>query len=207
MPEQTAPADIGIIILAAGSSRRFQGDKRQAVLSHGQTLLATTLSRVPETFSKKLLVLHPGDDTLAQHYARQGWQIHMAVNAAQGMGHSLASAMDCVDDWQGALIGLGDMPFITAATYAGLQNALTAHDLVVPVFKNQWGNPAGFRRGYFSAIAALRGDTGARGLLKKHQALCFHYVCNDPGVLRDIDTPDSLALAIATNPNQGTQSA
>jgi molybdenum cofactor cytidylyltransferase len=42
-------------------------------------------------------------------------------------------------------------------------------------------------------LATLDGDEGARGLLRRHGA--HEVVCDDPGVLRDVDTVDDLAGA------------
>lgn len=186
-----APADIGIIVLAAGTARRFGADKRRAPLPAGQTLLEATLSRVPRAISRRILVLREGDDDLA-HVFRQDWRICIAGNPDAGMANSLASGIAMAGGWAGALIGLGDMPYITAATYSMLQQALATHDIVIPVCKGERGNPVGFRHNYFAEMATLEGDRGARSLLEKHAQACFVVETGDEGVLRDIDTPENL---------------
>jgi molybdenum cofactor cytidylyltransferase len=42
-------------------------------------------------------------------------------------------------------------------------------------------------------LLLLRGDEGAKSLLKKHEALLVKVPIGDPGVLRDIDRPEDLA--------------
>jgi len=61
MPEQVNNK-IGIIVLAAGYSRRFNADKRQARLHSGEMLLDATLSKIPDIFYQRVLVMHPGDE-------------------------------------------------------------------------------------------------------------------------------------------------
>lgn len=187
-----ATDNIGIIILAAGQSKRFSGDKRQAKLNNGQTLLQSTLNNIPPSFSKRLLVLRPGDESLASQFESQ-WQICFASNSIKGMGASLANAINLVDDqWQGALVGLGDMPFIKSKTYYELQQSLVDHDIVYPVVNGKRGNPVGFNVKYFTEISQLSDDNGAKSLLKTYFEKCYQLPCSDTGVLRDIDTIEAL---------------
>lgn len=192
MTRQTA--DIGCIVLAAGSGTRFGTDKRQALLG-GNTLLGHTLGTIAPQFSKRILVLHPGDEALAGHFAGN-WQVLLAADARKGMGHSLAAAMACTRDWAGAVIALGDMPLVLAATYRAVRDALTTENLVVPHYHEQRGNPAGIGQRYFAELARLEGDQGARKLLELHAATVLRLAVDDPGILRDVDTPEALAAVL-----------
>ena len=190
--------NIGIIMLAAGSSQRFQGDKRQAQMENGLSLLENSLAQVPDTFSKRLLVLHPGDEALAEKFSFS-WDIFIAKEAAQGMGNSLSGAIQSImksaTKWQGALIGLGDMPFIQPETYCSLQKSLIEHEIVTPTKQGKRGNPVGFRDRYFEEMSRLKGDQGARLLIKKYQSQCYLHELSDDGVFRDIDTVEALKAA------------
>jgi molybdenum cofactor cytidylyltransferase len=46
---------------------------------------------------------------------------------------------------------------------------------------------------HFAEIAALSGDRGARALIDAHAAEVCYVPVGDPGVTRDVDTPDALA--------------
>jgi molybdenum cofactor cytidylyltransferase len=184
--------DIGIVILAAGTSQRFEGDKRQALMRNGLGLLENTLANIPSTFSKRLLVLQPDDDKLADNFSSQGWEICIAEDATQGMGNSLAAAISAQNNWQGLIIGLGDMPFIKGTTYSAIQTALCNNEIVVPMYDGQRGNPVGFQVKYFAELGALRGDQGARNLLKENVSLCYQLMTDDQGILKDIDTSHAL---------------
>jgi molybdenum cofactor cytidylyltransferase len=48
--------------------------------------------------------------------------------------------------------------------------------------------------GYFEELQALGGDQGARTLLAAHGAELELIAVDDPGVLRDVDTPADLDL-------------
>lgn len=194
MAETIRINDIGIIMLAAGSSQRFTDDKRQARFKDGRTLLETSLSSVPPDFKNKILVLRPGDEQLAEKFSHTGWQIVIAENASKGMAYSLSTGIQWAMDWEGVIIGLGDMPLVNPGTYTKLQYALTTNEIVIPVYEGRHGNPVGFRQKYFASITELSGDKGARSLLNRYQSQCFECECNDSGILRDIDTPEELLL-------------
>jgi len=183
--------DIGIIVLAAGSSVRFGADKRLAMLSNGHSILESTLACIPASFERRVLVLKTGEEKLARQY-EQHWQICFADAPEKGLANSLGSAIAQVGSWQGALIALADMPFITPQTYSALQEAMTRHDIVVPVHEGRRGNPVGFRKKFYSEIEALKGDQGAKPLLEKYAVDVYQQKTGDAGIFRDIDKPDML---------------
>ena len=186
--------DIGIIMLAAGYSKRFQGDKRLALLSHGRTLLETTLSQVPDSFTRRILVLHPGDEPLARQFSGD-WSICIADSADQGMGCSLAAGIQLAQEWPAVVIGLADMPYVQTGTYQMIQRALLEHALVRPYCQGRPGNPVGLRSEFYPALAALEADQGARSILQANADRVFRMECPDWGITQDVDTPAALDVS------------
>ncbi len=198
MSVPTAFSTVGCIVLAAGDSKRFGSDKRQALMQDGHTLLDLTLSLIPATFSLRILVLHPADVALAAYY-QHAWQIIFAEHSNLGMGHSLAAAMPFVDQWTGAVVALADMPCVLPATYSLIQHRVQEDRIVVPHYQNQRGNPVGFGSRFFPAVGALLGDSGVRQLMQEHQHAVDKIEVDDEGILQDIDTTAALqALTLTT---------
>lgn len=191
MPDISS-GNIGIIVLAAGYSERFKGDKRKASMKGGSTLLDTTLSHIPDSFRQRVLVLHPGDEQFGEAYS-ENWTLCIAGDARLGMGHSLAAAMELAEDWSGAVIALGDMPYVQSDTYRAIQHALVQHPIVRPCCQGRPGNPVGFQSSLFPALGNLSGDKGARVLFREQQERIHLLPCNDWGIIKDIDTRDALA--------------
>lgn len=185
-------SDIGIIVLAAGQSRRFgSDDKRLAEMPDGAPLLDNTLNSIPDSLKGRILVLQPGDEHLASRY-QDKWHAVYAQRAEQGMGESLAAGINAASDWQGALIALGDMPFIRADTYSLIQQQLQPDSIVLPRFQEKRGHPVGFGREFFPALSRIEGDQGAQSLLQQYLQHCHYLDVDDPGILQDIDTPEAL---------------
>lgn len=115
-----------------------------------------------------------------------------APDWADGMGASLAAGVRAVPaDWRGALVCLGDMPFVPAGLLGRLAAALTGPDSVaVPVSEGRRGNPVAWGRAWFAELAALTGDMGGRGLLARADVT---ELVADAGIHRDLDTPGDLA--------------
>jgi len=99
-------------------------------------------------------------------------------------------------DCEGVAVLLGDMPFVTSQLIDVLIAAFDPTDgraICVPVHRGQRGNPVLWDRQFFPEMLALEGDTGAKQLLIRHQAMLYELEVADDGPLTDIDTPEDLA--------------
>lgn len=179
------------LVLAAGFSRRFGTDKRRARLNTGQTLLAASLALPCAQLAQVWVVLRPEDETEALavptcvHVVR-------SESAAHGMGHSLASGIQAIGQQaqaEAAAVFLGDMPWIEVDSLSHLLALASPEHIVVPTFQGQPGHPVIFGRTFWPELQQLTGERGAKALLQKHPQAVRRLELNDPGVLRDIDTP------------------
>jgi len=64
--------------------------------------------------------------------------------------------------------------------------------IVAPACLGKIGNPVLWDRRFFSDMAGLTGDMGARPLLERHMAQVALVELGDDAVLRDFDTVESL---------------
>lgn len=181
---------VGLIMLAAGVSRRFGADKRQARLPDGRTLMQASMEAVPAIFSSRVLVLHPGDESLAASI--QGWHCVIAEKAAEGMGASLAAGIAAMGDMDGVLVALADMPWISSDSYELVRSALAPQRIIIPCFQGQRGHPVGFGQPWPATLGKLTGDKGARELIRSEPAAVLEVDSGDPGIVRDVDTSKAL---------------
>ena len=191
---------VGAIILAAGSSQRFGDDKRKAVLPGGDSVLVRTINNVAKLTDTTLVVLRCGDQSYADELAPQidlpNVAYFLAPDSAKGMAHSLGNAIDHVQDLSAAIVFLADMPFVEDKTVSALIDSYEANKaaqpIIVPTLNGTHGHPVIFDQCYFAEIAALEGDRGARPVITAHPDNLVTVEVDDPGILKDIDTPEDI---------------
>lgn len=191
------PCAVAGLVLAAGVSRRFGADKRQAPLEDGRTLLAASLALPCAVLSEVLVVLrHDDDPTALALPAAASWL--KCEQSVLGMGHSLAAGVRQLNEASQAdavAVFLGDMPWLNEHSLKALLAHATAQNIVLPLFEGQRGHPVIFGRQFWPELMQLTGDSGARQVLMAHPAAHCTVVLDDPGLVRDVDTPQALSGA------------
>lgn len=182
------------ILLAAGSSRRFGSNKLLApLLAEGTAVCVAAARNLISVLPDSIAVVRPGDSELAALLGAQGLKIVECAQSEQGVGHTLAAGIGAADSADAWLIALADMPYVQNSTFADLAALLMkGAGLVAPYYQGQRGHPVGFALDYRHQLLALTGDTGARDLLARHASALMHLDVDDPGILRDVDTPADL---------------
>jgi molybdenum cofactor cytidylyltransferase len=181
------------ILLAAGRSTRFGGDKLLAPLADGRPLALPAAMALAGAVDRAVAVLARGDGPLGRLLAGAGLAPVVCPASARGMGHSLACGVAASPEAEGWVVALADMPHIRPATMADVAHALRrGAPLAAPVHRGRRGHPVGFSRAYRERLLALAGDQGARSLLRGEASRVVLLPCDDPGVLLDIDRPEDL---------------
>jgi molybdenum cofactor cytidylyltransferase len=181
------------VLLAAGSASRFGGGKLLAPLEDGAPLGVRALINLAACVDSVVAVVRPDDVALARALADHGASVTVCPYAAGGMGQSLAWAIRATPLAKSWLVALADMPWIRNATLRRIVGALEADAaLVAPLHLGVRGHPVGFSRRYFGELAALTGDEGAKDVVRRHAQELQLIETDDPGVVRDVDTPADL---------------
>ena len=151
--------------------------------------LANLRSAIPHVIA----VVRPGVPVLENRLSEAGATVILCVNADEGMGASLATAVAASGDVAGWVIALADMPYIRPETIAKIAASLIAGAAIVaPAYRGARGHPVGVSARFRAQLESLRGDEGARSVLRENAALVKLIEVDDPGVCRDIDTPADL---------------
>ncbi len=179
------------ILLAAGRGRRFDptgaASKLLQPLPGGELVVAASARVLLSSVDTVIAVVPPDDGGVAECLRALGCMVTVCPDADSGMAASLVHALRQAPDAPSWLIALGDMPYVRTSTMLALRAALEqGAPIVVPLHAGQRGNPVGFGRAHREALLALRGDQGARAILKAHPVSVVSV--DDPGVVLDIDT-------------------
>ncbi|NHZ44804.1 nucleotidyltransferase family protein [Massilia sp. CCM 8693] len=179
------------ILLAAGRGRRFDptgaASKLLQPLPGGELLVAASARVLLSSVDKVIAVVRPDDGGVGDCLRALGCIVTVCPDADSGMAASLVHALRQAPNAPAWLIALGDMPYVRTSTMLALRVALEqGAPIVVPVHAGQRGNPVGFGSVHREALLALRGDQGARAILKAYPVSVVFV--DDPGVVSDIDT-------------------
>lgn len=189
-----AAGEIVGILLAAGSSRRFGGDKLLHRLPDGRPLAVAAADSLRPACDRLLAVLRPGADRLAELLGAAGCETLYCADADRGMGNSLAGAVRATPNAAGWVVALADMPYIATASHRQVVAALRRGASIAAVeYDGRRGHPVGFASRWFAMLAVLTGDQGARAIVQANEARVTRCAVDDGGVLRDVDTPGDLA--------------
>ncbi len=183
------------VLLAAGFGSRFDPDglhnKLLARLPDGTPVAHESAHRLLQVVPHVLAVVRPGSEALARLLNDAGCDVVFAPVAERGMGASLAAGVEASADAKGWIVALADMPRIAATTIEAVARAVDGGaSLVAPFYQGQRGHPVGFGIEHRNALLALDGDTGAKSLLMSQHVTRLSV--DDPGILRDVDTPEDL---------------
>ena len=136
-----------------------------------------------------------GHESSAVAAACKGLPGFVAVNDnyREGMGTSIAAAVTRLPPGaDAALIVLADQPLVTAEHLRALIGAWSGEEdeIVASGFAGTQGPPALFPRGCYPLLAGLRGDKGARSLMRDPR-VTVTIVDFEPAAI-DIDTPEDI---------------
>ncbi|MGE0358376.1 MAG: NTP transferase domain-containing protein [Burkholderiales bacterium] len=184
------------LLLGGGEGTRFGGAKLLAATPLDPVPIGVRAARsLVAGAGNALAVVRAGDAALAQALREAGCEVLESADCARGLGASLAAGVKASADASGWIVALADMPRILPATHRAVAGALArGAKLAVAVDpEGRRGHPVGFASDFFADLAALDGDTGARGVIERHRAWLEVVRVDDPGIHLDIDTPGDLA--------------
>lgn len=190
----------GCVILAAGAGRRLGGVAKALVPLGDATLLARVLAtaRAAGPVDPWVVVGPPFGEEVAAHARALGARIVENSDPSRGMASSVALgfaalAAHAAADIDAAWLWPVDHARVTAATLRRLRAAFVADGIVVPRHAGRGGHPPLIARAHWAALAGCGAlDGGARAVIAPHAR---GVEVDDPGVVRDLDTPADLAEA------------
>ena len=183
---------VAAVVLAAGFSRRLGRPKQDVVLG-SETLLERSVRTAQEAgFAPVVVVLRPDQEQLASSLRGLGLLIAVNPLAHEGMATSVVCGIQAVEPLrlEGAVLMTCDQPGLTAAHLRAL--AAEPGRVTTSAYSGRNAVPAYFPRDAFSALLQLRGDRGARELLRDVVAV------QNELLAVDIDTEEDVQRARMT---------
>ena len=186
----------GCVVLAAGSARRFGGNKLAAAVE-GVALIRRALSAVPaERFARVAVVTqYPEIRELAKEFSfTPVWN-----NAPEaGVSRSIALGLAALGDCPGALFLVADQPLLRRESVDALVTLWQEKPDGIAALGHGGGrgNPCLFPARLFPELRALQGDRGGAAVIRRHEDLLTLLEVN-PRELQDADTPEAVSAMLA----------
>ena len=177
------------VVLAAGSARRFGGDKLSA-LFRGEPLINHAIRAARAAPVTRVLVVCRPELELGDWPCSPGVEpIRIRSNA---LSASLKAGLAAAGEGAGAFVFLGDMPLVPHGVAGVLAEVIGEGFAAVPQHGGRNGHPVLLAARAYAEVAGLVGDEGAGRLLRRRGDVAFVAV-SDPAILLDVDTPGDLA--------------
>jgi molybdenum cofactor cytidylyltransferase len=193
------------ILLAAGPASRMGRQKLALPVGSG-TLLGAACAPFLASSLPRIVVVLGSDAAEVARCARlpADPRLRLIENAAweEGMASSLRRGVEECRDCAAVLLAPADLVGMSPALVERVVAAARAGaSLVLPVREGRTGHPVAFGRGLFDELLALRGDVGAREVVRRHFARAVRVAGER---LSDIDNEgDYQALLAGAPPRAG----
>lgn len=187
----TDGSSIGGVVLAAGTSDRFEGENKLAVVLDEESIVRrATRSLLRSRIDAVVVVVGFEADRIAGHLEGLPVTVKRNERYTDGQSTSVRTGIEHAIEqgWTAAVFGLGDMPYVDPATVDALIEAFENGEgsILWPEYQGERGNPVLFSAEHFDSLRSVTGDRGGRELVTSHPGSTPVPV-DDPGVVRDVD--------------------
>ena len=180
------------VVLAAGKSRRFGGQKLLMPMGES-TIVENTIDNICKSRVDHLIVV-TGYEAKRFNMLKKKNKVQLVYNKehASGMSSSIVCGVRSISKKSGAvIILLADQPFINTDIIDILLESYTCSEkgILYPVINKQRGHPVIFSMKYKNDLMGLKGDRGARDIINNNPDDIEEINVNTDNILKDIDTP------------------
>jgi CTP:molybdopterin cytidylyltransferase MocA len=184
------------VVLAAGRGVRFGGAVPKPLVElDGRPLAAYAVDAAAASGLAPVVIVASDPRVEDALGAWPGLRVVRNDAPERGISSSLQAALRALDAdtaVDGVVVGLADQPLVGPDAYRRVAHAFDdGARLAVATYAGERGNPVLVAREHWPEALALRGDEGARVLLRRHAAV--EVPCDGTGEPADVDTPDALA--------------
>jgi molybdenum cofactor cytidylyltransferase len=156
------------VLLAAGESRRFGGQKLLESW-HGEPLVGRAARCLVAAGLRPVVVVVGLQMAVREALADQDVDLVENAEPSRGIAHSISLGIGALPASSvAALLAVADQPFIDEHVIARLCAAFRTGAIVSPRFGSHAGNPRIFDRRFFAELARLSGDVGGQQVAAAH---------------------------------------
>jgi len=164
---------ITAILLAAGQSKRLKNENKLIKLFKKKLLINHILSSLIKSKVNTIIIVLGFEHLKVKKKLLKSKKIKFVINKnyKKGISSSIKTGLSGLSKHnKGFLIVQGDMPNITKTTINKIILLInkSRKEIFLPRFKNRIGNPIGFKKSMIKNINKIKGDRGAKNIIKKN---------------------------------------
>ena len=163
---------IKAILLAAGQSKRIKSENKLIKLYKKKPLINHSLKALHKSKVNKVIIVlgHQKNEVKKIIEKNKKNILSFNKNFRKGMASSIKVGLKKVSkNDKGFIVVQSDMPFIKSSDINKIYNSIKSKKFLVHVlkFKNKVGNPIGFDRSIVKKLKKIKGDFGAKFMVKR----------------------------------------
>ena len=163
---------IKAILLAAGQSKRIKSENKLTKLYKKKPLLNHSLKALHKRKVNKVIIVlgHQQNEVKNINKKNKKNILSFNKNFRKGMASSIKVGLKKVSkNDKGFIVVQSDMPFIKSSDINKIYNSIKSKKFLVHVlkFKNKVGNPIGFDISVVKKLKKIKGDFGAKFMVKR----------------------------------------
>lgn len=196
-------ADLGVILLASGSSKRMGQNKLMLPVGKAQTPCVRMVAEMLCGLGVGQIVVLYKEESVRQ--VLMDLPLKLIHNPRADLGQSEAIKAGIRSEWPENIRGwafvMGDQPLLSSWVCRRLFSAYLAAAVdssgsevingAVPLVSGQGRSPVIFSIRWAESLMALEGDQGAKRLLTSAGAAVLEVAFEDPMPFEDMDTPEA----------------
>lgn len=186
---------INLILLAAGNSKRFNGNKLLAIYKE-KPIYMHIVNNVLKLEVNKIICVTQYEE-IREALLNTNINVVMNTNSSLGISSSIKLGINFDKEADGYMFMVCDQPFITEKTLKILLDKFINGEkgIVCVGCGNNKGNPVIFSKKYINELLSLQGDNGGKRILKGHLNDLNVVNIDNEIELFDIDTQEEFTKA------------
>ena len=187
---------ISAILLAAGQSKRMDGENKLTKEIQGVPLIKHSVKNILASSVDELIIVLGYQKEIIEKLIDKNEKIKFVFNKdfESGVASSIKTGLDNLSEKTEAFfICLGDMPMVNHDIYNQLIKSKDNKKITVPNYNGQQGNPVLFNKSMKEKIINISGDVGAKKILELNKDKILNLEINDQSIARGFNIQDDFS--------------